>query len=335
MIVLHHGGRFAGGTLRLIVRGVLVLAALWAGAALWFDGPGSPWLAGGVAAGGALCALLLRPFWRAALVGTLLFAAVLGWWLSIPPRNDRDWLPDVARSPRSLREGERITVENVRNFRYRSETDYDEIWETRHYDLSKLQGVDLFLVTWGARGIAHTIASWEFEDAPPLAISIETRKEKGEEYSAVRGFFRQFELYYVVADERDVIGVRASQRGERPSLYRVKMPVEAAHKLLLRYLDEVDRLAAKPKWYNALTHNCTTEIRWNMLAIGVKNPFDWRILANAHLPELMYERGTVDTSLPIAELRALSDVTQRAKQADGAPDFSRRIREGLPGFALP
>jgi hypothetical protein len=320
---------------RGIVRLLLVLAMAWAGAALWFDGPASRALAGALALaiglGGALCALAL-PFGRSLAACAVLFGAVCAWWLSIPPRSDRDWLPDVARTAHTERRGNLVTIENVRNFRYRSETDYDERWETRTYDLSKLVGVDLFLVTWGAPGIAHTIASWEFEDALPLAISIETRKEKGEEYSAVRGFFRQFELYYVVADERDVIGVRASYRGEHPSLFRIRMPVERARQLLLRYLDEVDALARKPRWYNALTHNCTTEIRWNMQAIGVKNPFDWRILANAHLPELMYERKAIDTSLPLPELLKISDITERAKEAEGAPDFSKRIREGLPGM---
>ena len=321
--------------LRGLVRFLLLFPLAWAAGAVWFDGPASRALAGALALavglGGAL-ALLVLPFGRALLVSLLLFVGVTAWWLTIPPRQDRDWMADVARVPRSQRNGDIITIENIRNFHYRTETDYDEHWETRTYDLSKLKGVDLFLVTWGAPGIAHTIASWEFEDQPPLAISIETRKTKGESYSAIRGFFRQYELYYVVADERDVIGVRASHRGERPSLYRIHMEPENAKKLLLRYLDEVDDLAAKPRWYNALTHNCTTEIRWNLQAIGLKNPLDWRIFANAHLPELMYERKAIDTSLPLAELIKVSDVTEKAKAADGAPDFSARIREGLPGM---
>jgi hypothetical protein len=324
--------------LRGLVRVLLLLPLAWAAGAIWFDGPASRTLAGALAIAaalaGAVCALLL-PFGRAVLASAALVGLVCAWWLWIPPRSDRDWLADVARSPQTVRDGDQITVMNVRNFHYRSETDYDERWETRTYDLSKLKGVDLFLVTWGAPGIAHTIASWEFEDQPPLAISIETRKQKGESYSAIRGFFRQYELYYVVADERDVIGVRASHRGERPSLFRIRMPLENARRLLLRYLDEVDDLAAKPRWYNALTHNCTTEIRWNMQAIGVKNPFDWRMLANGHLPELMYERRIIDTSLPLAELVKVADVTERAKAADGAPDFSQRIREGVPGMGKP
>jgi len=336
MTVLGTSQRVAGGGARLVLRILLALCLAWGAAAVWFDGPASRLLAGLLAAGLGTCALAMlvapRPFRRAFAVGGFAFGAVLGWWLSIPPSADRDWLPEVARAPKTTRDGDRITIENVRNFHYRSETDFDEIWETRQIDLSKLVGVDLYLITWGAPGIAHTIVSWEFSDGPPLAVSIETRKERGEEYSAVRGFFRQFELYYVVADEHDLIGVRASHRGERLRLYRVRMPLETARALLLRYLDEVDALAARPRWYNALTHNCTTEIRWNLAYIGVAGALNWRLLANTHLDELMFQRGTVDTSLPFPELRARSEITERAIAAAGDPEFSRRIREGLPGM---
>jgi hypothetical protein len=328
--------KLAGRMARLPFRLIGVIALLWAAGAIYFDGPSSRPLATGLALamalGGGLASLLVRPFWRAVLIVLLLLGVTCAWWLRIEPRNDRDWLADVARLPRSTLEGDHLTVENVRNFRYRTETEYDEIWETRRYDLKKLKAVDLFLVHWGAPGIAHTIASWEFENGPPLAISIDTRKEKGEEYSAVRGFFRQYELYYVVADERDVIGVRAGQRGEQVFLYRIGMTQENARKLLLHYLEEVNELAATPRWYNALTHNCTTEIRWNLEAIGLSNRLDWRVLANGYLDQLMYERKVIDTSLPFDEMRAKSDVTLKASQADGAPDFSKRIRAGVPGM---
>ena len=103
-------------------------------------------------------------------------------------------------------QGNQLTVRNVRNFDYRTETDFTPRWETRTYDLSKLRGLDLYVIYWGSPSIAHTILSWEFDDGQHLAVSIETRKETGESYSAVRGFFRQYELYYVLADERDVVG---------------------------------------------------------------------------------------------------------------------------------
>jgi len=147
----------------------------------------------------------------------------------------------------------------------------------------------------------------------------------------VRGFFRQYELYYVVADERDVVRLRTNYRGEQAYLYRIRMAPERARALLLDYLREVNRLAEQPRWYNALTHNCTTMIRYHVKEIGGSQPWDWRILANGRLDELGYGRGTIDTSLPFPELKKRSNITEKAKAADSAPDFSVQIRDGLPG----
>jgi hypothetical protein len=260
----------------------------------------------------------------------MVWAAVVMWWSSLAPSNARDWLPDVANAPTATFDGHFVTIHNVRNFTYRTETDYTPQWETRTYDLDQITGLDIFLSKWGSPYIAHTIMSWDFANGPPLAISIETRKERGEEYSAVRGFFRQYELYYVVADERDVIGVRASHRGEQVSLYRLAVAPEVARKLLVNYLQAADDLAKQPRWYNALSQNCTTTIRVHVLQIGIAQPWDYRILVNGKLPEMFYERRSINTDLPLAEMLAQSDVTARAKAAGGAPDFSARIREGLP-----
>jgi Domain of unknown function (DUF4105) len=310
------------------------LAVAWGSAALWVDGPAERPLAAALAAGFAAlsgaCLLLVRPRRRGFAAFAVLLLVVLAWWLAIRPRNDRPWQRDVARLASAEFDGDLVTVHNVRDFDYRSETDFTERWEERTYDLSRVRGVDLFLSFWGPTLIAHTIVSWEFDDGPPLAISIETRKEEGESYSAVLGFFRQYELYYVVADERDVVGVRANQRGEQVFLYRMRGTPEFARRLLVAYLDEVNELAAKPKWYNALTHNCTTTIRLHVQQADVQNAWDWRILANGKGDEMLYERGTIDTTLAFPELRARSDVTEKARAAAAAPDFSARIRDGLP-----
>jgi Domain of unknown function (DUF4105) len=321
---------------RLVAALLLGPAIGWAALALWLDGPASE-PAEGLAVGAflAICAALafgMRGFARRCAALAIAVAGVAAWWLSIPASNDRDWQPDVARLPRAAIAGSRITLENVRNFAYRTETDYDERWETRRYDLDALRGVDLFISYWGSPHIAHTIASWEFEGAPPLAISIETRKEKGESYSALRGFFRQYELYYVVADERDVIRLRTDFRGEDVYLYRIRMPLERARAVLLDYLEDVNRLAEHPRWYNAITNNCTTTIRYHTMRVAGNNPWSWKILANGHLDELIYQRGTVDTSLPFAELRRRSAISEKARSLGNAVDFSARIREGLPGF---
>jgi hypothetical protein len=319
---------------RLLTALLLLPLAAWAAAALWFDAPMSRPAAAVLALlFAAACAVpfvLQRSAARAATAVLLLVGTVLAWWLSIQPRNDRDWLPDVARPARAQLDGSRLTIENVRDFRYRSETDFDERWETRTFDLDRLRSLDLFLSHWGSPHIAHTIVSWDFEDGPPLAVSIETRKEKGESYSAIRGFFRQYELYYVVADERDLIALRTGPRGEDTYLYRIELPPERARILLLDYVDEINHLAEHPRWYNALTHNCTTAIRWHVQRALGAGSLHWKILANGHYDELLYARGAVDTSLPFAELRARSAISARAKAAGDGPDFSARIREGLP-----
>jgi len=320
--------------IKLLVWPLLLIGITWASLALWIDGPSNPTLGAILSitfAGGCVALLILfRPFTRAVLVSAMGLVLVVAWWSQIAPRQDRDWTPDVARLSRASIVGSSVTIENVRNFEYRSETDFTEKWETRRYDLDRLRGFDMFLSFWGPTLIAHTIASWEFDDAPPLAVSIETRKEQGESYDALRGFFRRFELYYVVADERDVIGVRTNHRGERMYLYRLRVPPERARALLLDYLEEINRLAEQPEWYNAFVHNCTTSIRMHGQHIGEERGFDWRMLLNGRLDELGYERGRLDTSLPFPELKAKSEITEKAKAAGLSPDFSRLIREGLP-----
>lgn len=321
----------------LMLSVVVIAAVAWAVLALWIDGPSSRAIAGLLATvqvlASVLLAALVRPLLRGLVVVLFPVIVVALWWTSIPPSNTRDWAPDVARTARATFDGSRVTIQNVRNFSYRSESDYDQRWETRTYDLDAVRGLDLFLSFWGPIQIAHTIVSWDFGGGQHLAISIETRKEKGESYSALRGFFHQYELYYVVADERDLVGLRTNYRGEQVYLYRMRVPAEQARALLVDYLNEVNQLADHPQWYNALTQNCTTTIRGHAHNIGAGGPLDWRLLANGHLDELLYERGQIDTSLPFADLKARSNITERAKAADNSPDFSAKIRQGLPDFS--
>jgi hypothetical protein len=320
--------------LATVVLSALILAGVaWAMLALWFDGPHSRLLAGTlcVAVGltSAVLAARVRPTLRGLFAASLPVVLVALWWASLAPSNFRNWAPEVARTAQAAFHDSSVTIGNVRNFKYRSETDYEQRWETRTYDLDRIRGVDLFLSFWGPTQIAHTIASWDFGDGQHLAISIETRKQQGQSYSAVRGFFRQFELYYVVADERDLVGLRTNYRGEQVYLYQIRVSPAQARALLIDYLKEVNHLAEHPEWYNALTQNCTTAIRGHALHIGAGGALDWRLLANGHLDQLLYERGQIDTRVPFAQLRASSDITARAKAAGDSPDFSMRIRQGL------
>lgn len=315
----------------------LLLAVAWAVLALHFDGPRPavwPGFADALAAAlvVAVPAILIRvrPLAVAVTAAGALLGGVVLWWLSLVPSNTRAWQPDVARIPTGELHGDRLTLHNVRNFDYRSETDFTERWETRTYDLATLRGLDLFLSYWGSPAIAHTILSWEFADGEQLAVSIETRKEIGEQYSAIGGFFRQYELCYVAADERDVVRLRTNYRGETVQLYRLTTPPAQARAVLLDYVAAMNALATTPRWYNAATQNCTTTIRTHTRHVGAARPWDWRILLNGYADELLYEQGIVDTSLPFAELRARARIDERARAADDDAAFSRRIRDGLP-----
>jgi hypothetical protein len=321
------------GTARALVILAALLLLAWGAAALHFVGPGGgrmPNVLAGVWTLAGLGVLVaVRPFGRKIGVFALLTLVMFGWWWTVQPRNDRHWSPDVARLTRGTLHGDILTIENLRNFDYRSETDWTEHWETRTYDLSKLQGVDLFMSYWGSPTIAHTVMSWRFTDGQHLAISVELRKEVGETYSPIAGFFKSYELYYVVADERDVIGLRTNHRGENVYCYPLRMPRGRARKVLLDYVKAMNDLAERPMFYNTISHNCTTTIRTHVLAIGAAVPWDWRIYANGHADEMLYEAKSIDTSRPFAAVKAASWIDARAKAAEDDPQFSAKIRDGI------
>jgi len=260
------------------------------------------------------------------------FMLVLAWWFSLQPSNDGDWQPDVAVLPYADVKGNEVTIHNIRNCDYRTETDYDVHYYDRTFNLDQLRTVDLYLVNWGSPDIAHTMVSFGFTNGDYVCFSIETRKQKGQTYSAVKGFFRQYELTYVIADECDLVRLRTNyRRGEEVYLYRLQGTPEQGRKFFVDYLRRANELREHPEWYNALTGNCTTAIRTQRAAAD-RAPWDWRMLLNGHLDELLYERGMIVTNMPFAELKKLSNINDRAKAADQAADFSQRIREGLPGF---
>lgn len=322
----------------LIVILALVLVAVtgWAALVLLYAGPWEEnWarvILAGVYALISLGVLLwLRPFRRGLAVWGVGFVAVLIWWSTLQPSNDREWQPDVAKLAWAEVQGDMLTFHNIRDTDYRSETDFTPRYEDRVYDLSKLRGFDLFMSYWGSPAIAHTILSWDFDASLPLAISIETRKSKGQEYSAVKGFFRHYEIIYVAADERDLIRVRTNYRGEQVYLYRLKVTPGQARAMLLDYIETMNALVETPQFYNALLDNCTTSIRRHVKNVDPDAPrFNWRLLANGYGDRMLYERGKIDTRLPFAELRERSHINARAKILDQDPGFSKGIREGLP-----
>jgi hypothetical protein len=289
-------------------------------------------LAGFFAVATVLVFLILPNRRRTLIVFLVVFAVLVGLYFQIPASNDRDWQPEVANPPYAAINGDTITIHNVRNFNYRTETDFDTRWETRTYDLSKLDSVDLIAVYWAGKAIAHIMISFGFGGKDYLAVSIETRKEKNESYSTLAGFFRQYELYYVAADERDIIGVRTTYRQPQEDVYvyRVNGPLENARRMFLDYVRSMNELREWPSYYNTLTTNCTTSILMHARMNPESPPMSWKILLSGYVPDYLYELGRLDTTKTFPELEKLSRVNERAHAADKDPKFSQRIREGLP-----
>jgi hypothetical protein len=239
----------------------------------------------------------------------------------------------VAVLPYTTIDGDLVTVHNIRNFTYRTETDYTPGYYDKTFDVSKLESVDLFTSYWMGPQIAHVFISFGFGGSDYLAVSIETRKEKGEEYSTLAGFFRQYELYYVVADERDVVRLRTNYRKNPPEdvyAWRVRGSRENARRLFLDYVREIDSLKDHPEFYNTLTTNCTTSILTHSRVNPGHPPLSWKILVSGYVPQYLYEQDRIDTSMPFEELKRRSLVNPAAEAANDAPDFSERIRVGLP-----
>lgn len=322
----------------LVVLGLLMLlAAGWQVLALLYWDHASPALRGILAAASGVGSLILLvgfalTRWRSRALGgfVVLLALLMACWRAIEPSNDRNWEPESAVLAYATIDGDRITLRNIRNFDYHSETDFERSYYDRSFDLRELNAVDLFAVYWMGPAIAHVFLSFGFTDGSHVAISIEARKERGEAYSSVKGFFRQYELYYAVGDERDLVRLRTNYRRNPPEqvyLYRLQGSVSSGRRLLLEYLHRLNVLKEHAEWYNSLTTNCTNSI-WLHSRVNPEHVrYSWRILLSGYLPELLYERGKLDNSVPFEVLQRRGDIKARAQAADNAAEFSERIRE--------
>lgn len=251
----------------------------------------------------------------------------LAWWTTIKPSNDRIWADDVAHTVTGTISGHTVTLHNVRNFTWRALDDYDQKWETHTYDLSKLTSVDLFLSTWGNADIAHTLVSFGFKDGQYVTFSVEIRKERHEKFSEVAGFFKQYEIALIAADENDIIRTRTNARKEDVSLYRVLLSPEKAQELFLSYLERGNDLAQEPAFYNTLTSNCTTVV-FDMVRLIVPTiPMDYRILFSGRLPSYIYDLGGLGRSQTLEELSAYAHISTHAQKIGEKDNFSRYIRQ--------
>ena len=322
--------------LNVLLSVTITAITLWGVGALYFS-PLLParWRALAAASYGtaSILAFALLPSPGTAVAALAIFTVLVILFLRIPASNDRDWQPDVSVTPRATVNGDLVTIHGVRNFDYRSESDFTPRWEDRTYDLRKLDSADIIAVYWSDKAVAHIMVSFGFQDQDYLAVSIETRKEKGESYSTLAGFFRRYELHYVVADERDVIRVRTTYRQPQEDvyIYRTRTPQRNIRRSFLDYLQAMNDMCVHPRFYNTLTTNCTTTVLMHTRMNPESPPMSWKILLSGYLPDYLYELGRIDTAKPFADLEKLSRVNERAQAADkDDASFSQRLRQGLP-----
>ena len=320
---------------------LLFLSGAWGALALRYQLPGPPGvrLAGAIAWSATYLALLVAFLgWRAAWAPMGLVAMLgllIAWWTTIQPRNDRVWADDVSHLLSGEVRGDHVTLHNVRDFTWRAEDDYDARWDTREYDLSKLATADAVLSYWSGEAIAHAMLSFGFEDGRHVVFSMEIRREKGEAFSEVGGFFKQFELVLIAADERDIIRVRTNVRGEDDYLFPLRMPPEAMRSLFVSYVDAANRLVREPRFYNTITSNCTTIVYRMARRIDAGLPMDIRLLLTGYLPGYLMDNGALDSRMPVEEWRRLGRITDRARATQPTDDFSAAIRQGVPPAVLP
>jgi hypothetical protein len=324
----------------MVLFAVIMTIGIWGTLALAIRGPENFLLRYGSSAFfGVSCLLCLiavtqaRWRWRGLIAYSTVFFLALIWWSGVTPANDRNWQEGVAVLPWAQIDGDLVTVHNIRNNIYRSETDYTVGYYDKIFDLRKLEGVDVIAVHWMGPAIAHVFLSFAFAGDQHLAISIETRNEKGEGYSTLQGFFRQYELHYVVADERDVIRLRTNFRhnpNEDVYVYRARVTNGVGQRLFQEYLAQINSLKTTPQFYNTLTTNCATNIWLNSRVNPEHLPLNWKIIASGYLAQYLYDNGRVDTkNLSFSELQKQAWVNSRAQAADKADNFSQLIRTAV------
>lgn len=326
--------------LRVLLIAALVIGGAFAAGVIWYHAPAGKvvnailalaWFAFAVT---CVVTYARRDDWRAIAALAFPFAAILTWFILIAPSNDRAWSPEMAQLLTYTRDGDTITVKNVRNFNWTGPDTADQKWETRSYALSELKSVDVLSLYWKGPRVAHTYFSFVWANGEALSLSVEIRKEVDENYSPVAGFFKAYELSILAGDERDFYGWRVHFPEEDLQRFRTRAITAEAGKLLVTLLDAANELAARPEFYNTLTENCTTEVWMLTGALALGEPLDWRMFASGYLPDFLYDLKVLDTTRSLADLRDRAHMMPAVRKAmtDGVtgPAFSKAIRDETP-----
>ena len=315
---------------------ILAYSVLWGSLALWFKIPGSEivraTMAGAFAVFGiaTLIAMFTSVRWRWFLVFTVALVGVNVWWNTLVPPSEGNWSPEVARQTTGTIEGDILTLENMRVFEWRTESDFTETWVTRSYDLSQIETVDLFMSYWAGPEMAHFMLSFGFADGQYLAWSNEVRREVGASFSPVADFFKANALSVIASEERDVVGLRSNIQNARVQIFRLNSTPENRRALMEAYVAAANEVAETPRWFHSVFTNCSRSVIKLARYVGINLPLDWRVIVNGYFPDYLYDMGRMNTDLAIEDIYRLGDITERAKAVGLTKEYSEAIREGVP-----
>lgn len=320
----------------------VICSSIWLCAALWIQAPAG-WLGSRIMIGiwisfalSILGIYISQHFFsrrKDVLIYIVGFICSLFWYFGMQPEQNRDWNPEVAEILHYEKNGDLVRLHNVRNFDWHADGSYTPHWETRQYDLNKINGVNIITSYWMGPQIAHTLVSFDFTEGRPLTFSIEIRKEKNEEFSAIGGFFRKYELSLIASDEKDLIYTRSNTRGEQVYFFPVNMPKTEMKALFIEYLHQADELQQQPKWYNTLTSNCTTLVFDMVQAVSQHQlPTDYRLFASGYLPNYLHDLHAIDPKWDMKTWYQKAHVNPRVSQFKqlSSTEYSQLIRQGLP-----
>ncbi|MBH9982806.1 DUF4105 domain-containing protein [Bartonella sp. B10834G6] len=243
--------------------------------------------------------------WKSRILLALMFIGVVIWWSSIKPTLHRDWAPELARSVEATFDPinpDIVHLQNIRNFDWIAPYEGKENWENGTYNVDDLVGLDVYLSYWMGPYIAHTLVGFTFKDGRHLVFSAEIRRTKEQSFSAIGGFFKEFELIMIAAPEEDIIKLRTDIRHENVYRYPIRVGKEKIKNLFLNYLETADKLAHQARFYNTLTANCTTVVFDMARILDPGIPLDWRILFSGQLPSYLYDLKVVNTEKSLKEL---------------------------------
>ncbi len=315
-----------------VVSFILFGLWLWCTLAIRFSGlPGEvlPFAVAGIFAAGVPLAFIFLPDRKRTAYGVfILCAGIVVAWLQIKPSHDREWEVSVAKLPSASFEGEQVKIRNIRNFEYKTEKDFSVRYYDKTFDLNKLVSLDYVLVYWdGNEAVAHTILSFGFSDGEYLSVSVETRLERGEPQSALRGLFKQYESIYILGDEKDLLRLRTNYRREDVFLYPTTIDPQNLRKLFKVIMERVNQIASEPEFYNTLTQSCFTSLASDVeKVIARRSFFDYRRIANGYSDEMLYEYGWIDSKLSFEDTKRLHYVNQYVMADVSGENYSNKIR---------